>query len=323
MKKTLSLLMTAALVLAFLTGCGAGSQGTAADKDRLRIVATIFPEYDWVMNILGENPAGAEVTLLLDSGVDMHSYQPTADDMLKISSCDLFIYVGGESDQKLEDALKTAAREDLAVIRLLDVLGDLVKEEEMAPGMQEEAHGHEEAEADEHVWLSLHRAAVLTAAISEAVQKLDPDRVETYQKNTESYTDKLKALDAAYQAAVSEASFHTLIFGDRFPFRYLTDDYGLEYYAAFSGCSAESEASFETISFLAQKADELSVPAVMAIEGSDQRIAQTVVQNTKRKDLQILVLDSMQSAGAAALKDGTSYLSVMEKNLSVLKNALN
>ena len=331
MKKAISILLAVVLMTGCLSACGSGSRQPAADTGKLQIVTTIFPEYDWVMNVLGDNPAKAEVTMLLDTGVDLHSFQPTAADILKISKCDLFIYVGGESDEWVADALKEATNRDMLVIDLLNVLGGAVKEEELVEGMQEEEHEDEEeqgkdhgeeVEYDEHVWLSLRNAAVLVDSISDALGKLDPDNADSYKKNAAAYIEKLNTLDGAYRAAVSSAAFKTLLFGDRFPFRYLTDDYGLAYYAAFVGCSAETEASFETITFLARKADELSLPAVMTIEGTDHRIAETIVQNTQTKDQQILTMDSMQSVTAKDVKNGTTYLSLMEKNLSVLKDAL-
>ncbi len=340
MKKTISLIIAVLIIVGSLSACGSGSGQSAAETAGLQIVTTIFPEYDWVMNVLGDNPAKAEVTMLLDTGVDLHSFQPTAADILKISTCDLFIYVGGESDEWVDDALQEATNNDMIVIDLLDVLGDSVKEEEVIEGMQEEEHDHEhededdheedhdhehgegEAEYDEHVWLSLKNAAVLVNSISDAIQKLDPDNAESYKMNAAAYIKKLNALDDEYRAAVSAASVRTLLFGDRFPFRYLTDDCGLSYYAAFAGCSAETEASFETITFLAHKVDELSLSAVMTIEGSDHRIAETIVQNTHTKDQKILTMDSMQSVTAKDVGNGTTYLSIMEKNLSVLKDAL-
>lgn len=327
MKKYISILIAAIMMVSCLSACGTSTTAEAAGKDKIQIVTTIFPEYDWVKNILGENPAGAEVTMLLDNGVDLHSYQPTADDIMKISTCDMFIYVGGESDEWVEDALKEATNKNMSVINLLDVLGDSVKEEEVVEGMQgeeeeEEEHEEEEAEYDEHVWLSLKNAAVLTEAVSKELQKIDASNAEVYKANADSYINKLNELDKKYQDAVSEAPVKTLVFGDRFPFRYLTDDYGISYYAAFVGCSAETEASFETITFLANKVDELSLHAVMTIEGQDHRIAETVVENTSGKDQKILTMDSMQSTTSKDVESGTSYYSVMEDNLSVLKEAL-
>ncbi len=326
MKKALSFILAAVLALTCLSACGSGGGRPGSDAGRLRIVTTIFPEYDWVRNILGDNPANAELTLLLDSGVDLHSFQPAAADILKISTCDLFIYVGGESDAWVNDALHEATNPDMVVISLLDVLGSAVKEEELVEGMQAEApeddRAEDEAEYDEHVWLSVRNAETLVERLSEAIQQLDPAHAETYKNNAAAYAQKLDALDAQYRDAVAGARVRTLLFGDRFPFRYLTDDYGLSYYAAFVGCSAETEASFETITFLARKLDELSLPAVMTIEGQDHRIAETIIQNTAAKDQKILTLDSMQATTAKDIANGTTFLSIMEKNLSVLKEAL-
>ena len=327
MRKMLSIFLSLFLLAGVLTGCG--NSGPAADSTKLSIVTTIFPEYDWVREILGGNADGAEVTMLLDNGVDLHSYQPTADDIVKISACDLFIYVGGESDGWVEDALKEATNKNMVVINLLDVLGDEAKEEEVVEGMQEEEeaeeeeeHDHEEAEYDEHVWLSLKNTEILCGVIADKLAGIDPDHKDAYAANASAYIEKLSALDGEYQAAVDGAGKKTLLFGDRFPFRYLVDDYGLTYYAAFVGCSAETEASFETITFLADKMDTLGLNCVLTIEGTNHKIAETVISNTRGKDQQILVLDSMQATTSDDVKNGTTYLFVMEKNLETLKDAL-
>ena len=332
MKKITALLLALFVLVGALAGCG--KQNDTNKTDKLSIVTTIFPEYDWVREILGDKADNAEITMLLDNGVDLHSYQPTADDIVKISDCDLFIYVGGESDGWVEDALRNAANRNMKVINLLEVLGDSVKTEEIVEGMQEEhehedAHAHDDAEeheheeeADEHVWLSLKNAKMLVRVISKALQELDPDNKDIYAANADAYVKKLSALDAEYQAAVDAASNKTILFGDRFPFRYLVDDYGLRYYAAFVGCSAETEAGFETISFLAKRVDEWKLPCVLTIEGAQHKIAETIVRNTTMKNQKVLTMDSMQSTTTQDVKNGTTYLSVMEKNLSVLKEAL-
>lgn len=330
MKKITALLLALLMLVGALAGCG--KQNDTNKTDKLSIVTTIFPEYDWVREILGDKADNAEITMLLDNGVDLHSYQPTADDIVKISDCDLFIYVGGESDGWVEDALRNAANRNMKVINLLEVLGDSVKTEEIVEGMQEEhedAHAHDDAEeheheeeADEHVWLSLKNAKMLVRVISKALQELDPDNKDIYAANADAYVKKLSALDAEYQAAVDAASNKTILFGDRFPFRYLVDDYGLRYYAAFVGCSAETEAGFETISFLAKRVDEWKLPCVLTIEGAQHKIAETIVRNTTMKNQKVLTMDSMQSTTTQDVKNGTTYLSVMEKNLSVLKEAL-
>ena len=341
MKRIIPLCLALVMTVGLLAGCGKQNEQTASDETRLRVVTTIFPEYDWVREILGDKADNAEVTMLLDNGADLHSYQPTADDIVKISECDLFIYVGGESDDWVDDALKNAANKNMKVINLLEALGERVKTEEVVEGMQEEKHDHdhdhedadehddakehdheEEAEYDEHVWLSLKNAQTLCSAISGVLQQIDPDNKDTYAANASAYIKKLSALDADYQAAVNAATRKTVLFGDRFPFRYLAEDYGLCYYAAFAGCSAESEASFETISFLAGKVDELNLPCVLTIEGVQHKIAETIVRNTAAKNQKVLMMDSMQSTTSKDAANGTTYLSVMERNLSVLKEAL-
>lgn len=297
-------------------------------QQSLQIVTTIFPTYDWIRQILGDQASVDQLTMLLDNGVDLHSYQPSTDDMLKIANCDLFVYVGGESDGWVDDALKSAKNPNRQVINLLDVLGDRVQEEETVEGMEaeEEEEGAEEEEGpeyDEHVWLSLKNAKSLCAAIADALCKLDAANADTYKANLQTYTEKLTTLDNNYQQTVDNAKRKTVLFGDRFPFRYLVDDYHLTYYAAFVGCSAETEASFKTIRFLANKVDQLNLPVVLTIENPKHRIAQTVVENTKKKNQKILAMNSMQSVTKQDMEKGVTYLSIMEQNLTTLKTALN
>ena len=327
MKNKVSFFIAILFVAACLSACGSTASAAAANDAKISIVTTIFPEYDWVKSILGDNPAGAEVTMLLDNGVDLHSYQPSAEDILKIATCDIFIYVGGESDTWVDSALQEAINKDMIVIDLLDELGSAVKEEELVEGMEgeeEEEEGEEEEgpEYDEHVWLSLKNSKVLCASIEAALEKVDSANASVYKSNCDDYCAKLDALDKEYADAVAAAGKDTLLFADRFPFRYLTDDYGLKYYAAFVGCSAESEASFETVVFLANKVDELSLERVLIIEGSDGRIAETVVSNTAAGNAGILTMNSLQSVTSKDVEAGVSYLGVMQQNLEVLKEAL-
>ena len=367
-KRFVSYVMMASMVLG-LTACGSGNGNVGAvDDGKLQVVTTIFPEYDWVREIAGISEGSADksaaenvdVTMLLDNGVDLHSFQPTAADIAKISTCDIFIYVGGESDAWVDDALKEATNKDMVVIDLLDVLGDTVKEEEVVEGMQEEdehehedadeevdshdgdaeaedtdveeseeehegeGHHHEEGEIeyDEHVWLSLKNAQILTSYIADKMAEKDSANAAAYKANVEAYNNKLSDLDKQYQDAVDAAEVKTLIFGDRFPFRYMVDDYGLDYYAAFVGCSAETEASFETIVFLAGKIDDLGAPVICTIEKSDQKLAQTIKENTKSQDQEIMTMDSLQSVTSEDVQAGETYISQMADNLEVLKKAL-
>ena len=331
--RILAALMALCLGAAILSGCAgsassASSGGASGEEKSLRVVATIFPVYDWARQVVGDLP-GVELVWLQDTGVDLHSYQPSAADLLNLSSCDLFLYVGGESDSWVAGALEEAMNPDLQALNLLEALGDKARPETLTEGMQAEEdhdghdHDHEEEEtADEHIWLSLRNASLLTGALADALGRLDPDNADAYAANAAAYQAQLAGLDAEYQAAVEGASASALLFGDRFPFRYLADDYGLEVYAAFPGCSAETEASFETVAFLAGKVDQLGLPAVLTIEGSDQRVAQTIIQNTAAQNAALLRLDSMQGTTARDAADGASYLSIMESNLAVLKTAL-
>lgn len=331
--KNIQTLTAGLLAAALLAGCTApaavsGTTTTAAEASAqgapLRVVTTIFPAYDWVRNVAGAQADTLDLTLLLDGGVDLHSYQPSAQDIAAIADCDLFVYVGGASDAWVDEALQGASNPDRQVLNLMELLGSRVYEEETVEGMEPEEHDHaegEDHEADEHIWTSLRNAAELSAAIGDALGKLDPAHAADYTANAAAYGEKLAALDADYAAVVEAAPCKTLLFGDRFPFRYLVEDYGLSYYAAFPGCSAETEASFETVAFLAGKVAELDLPAVLTIEGSDGKIARTI-QQSAGGDRAVLTLDSLQAATTADAAAGTSYLSVMQQNLDVLRQAL-
>lgn len=317
----LSLLLCVMLCAAGMTGC---SSTNGTDTAKYSIVCTTFPQYDWLREIIGENADSFSLMLLLDKGGDLHSYQPTAESIARISSADMFVYVGGESDTWVEDALKGAVNKDMRVVNLMDLLGGMVKEEELVEGMQcyEEAE-HEETEYDEHVWLSLKNAAYLTGALSETLQELDAEHAQEYATNAAAYIESLNALDREYADAVKQSEKKTILFGDRFPFRYLTEDYGINYYAAFAGCSTETDASFETVTFLSGKVDELGLHTILTIEGSDQKIAEIIRENTHGKNQQIQTVNSLQSVTAKEIQDGFTYLKAMRENYEVLKNALN
>ncbi len=329
MKKISAIIATVLSIAIILVACSNASSGNNSKEKnaKLSVVTTIFPEYDWVRQILGKEQSKVDLTMLLDNGVDLHNYQPSADDMVKMSKCDLFVYVGGESDDWVESALQSAQNKDMKVINLLDVLGNKVKEEEQVEGMEseedEDENDEESHEYDEHVWLSLRNAETLCSSITDALCEIDSDNAETYRNNLQSYIKELDTLDNEYAQVIADAKYDTLLFGDRFPFRYTVDDYSLKYYAAFAGCSAETEASFETIKFLANKVDELDLTSVITIEGTNHKIAQTIVKNTKGKNQKILALDSMQSVTSEDVENGETYLSIMQNNLTVLEQALN
>ena len=316
MKKVLSIIICAALMLAVFAGCGAKKPS----GDKLHIIATIYPEYEWIKQIT-EGADNVEVSLLLDSGADLHNFQPSVKDITDISSSDVFVYNGGESDEWVDSVLSNAQNKDLLALDLMELLGDKAKEETAVEGMETEEHDEEEDEKeyDEHIWLSLKNASFLCQKIADRLSEKDPDNKDTYAKNAKAYIEKLNKLDAEYEQTCSSAKNDTLIFADRFPFRYMTNDYKLKYYAAFSGCSAQSDPKFETIFFLANKLDELKLDHLMIIDGSDDKLAKSVIDAAKTKDVKILTLNSMQSS----VGDNSTYLGIMEDNLKALKEALN
>lgn len=488
MKRIIVLLLSALMVLSVLSGCDNKKNN---NDNKLKVVTTIFPVYDWVKEVLGD--VDADVEVLLNNGVDLHSYQPSIEDIAKINDADVFMYVGNEPG--LESVLKNINK-NVKVINLMEVLGDDVKSEEIVDGMEDEHNhskevstfkddevedrslsdwngewqsaypfaldgtldkafesmakdgemsadeyktyylngyktdiasieikgdhidftysdgtkvgsdykyvgyyiqnwstgtkaamyrfeaenmdtdapkyiefndhmiepanaehfhirtsnesfdaivdpenswptffpmdmdgeeicehleGHDWHESDEHIWLSLRNAKKCVEAIKEVLCEIDSSNQKIYESNAEEYIKKLEMLDAKYEDVVDKSKNDTLVFGDRFPFRYLVDDYNLNYYAAFAGCSSESEASFNTITFLAKKLDELGLTSILTIEGNNHKIAETIIKNTENKDQKILTLNSMQGR----ILEGETYLSIMEANLEVLKKALN
>ena len=336
MKKFTALL----LVCAMLFGLGACTpkDPAAYDPDQAdhgpKIVCTTYPICDWVKEILGGAVNECQLVLLGGSGVDLHSYQPSAADIAAIASCDLFLYVGGESDEWAADALAIEHKDSRIALSLMDMLEGRIKEEEVIEGMQAEEHKHEEhgeeeheheaegPEYDEHVWLSVKNAEICVEKIAEAISDLMPGKALGFSQNTASYAAKLRDLDSRFEAAVAAAPQKTLLFGDRFPFRYLVEDYGLDYYAAFVGCSAETEASFETVIFLASKLDELDLHNICVLESSDGKLADTIRQASASKDQNIIVMDSLQSVTSNDIAAGKTYLSAMENNLNALIEAL-
>lgn len=310
------------------TGCG--SETLPTEKDRISVVCTTFPQYDWVKNLLGAETDAFEVSLLVKNSSDIHNYQPSAQDMIAIKEADLFVYVGGESDAWVADLIASDAQIEDKSVSLVGAIGDKALVEEIVEGMQhdhehsheEGDHDHEEEGMDEHVWLSLENAEILCRYLADRLTLLSPEYAEQIAENTSAYIEELHALDIAYRK-VAEMSAHTpLIFGDRFPFRYLTEDYELEYYAAFAGCNAEVEASFDTIITLAGKVAAYEVPCILVIDGSDKSLAKSILEAAGESNKKILTLDSMQSVSMDDINAGASYLGIMRANLEILREAL-
>lgn len=313
MRRALLCLVLAAL----LCGCALVPGAPAEGDGKLSVVATVFPLYDWTRNLLGASET-VELTLLLDGGVDMHSFQPGVDDLMRVASCDLLIYVGGESDDWIADSLAASTKPRQRALNLLDILGDAALDEELREGMQGEA----EDTPDEHIWLSPRRAALLCRSIAAALSELDPAGAAAYEQNCAAYLEALGLLEAKCETIARLASETEprpcLIVADRFPFRYLTEDCGLDYYAAFPGCSAETGASFETVRFLADQLDRRGGGLLFTTEAPIPGVADAVARTANRADVRVLELDSMQSVTRSDIAGGESYLGVMERNLDVL-----
>lgn len=331
----------------FVLGCSKKFNST---NQEFSIICTTFPLYDWVKNIVGENNS-VKLDLLVDSGVDVHSYNPTPKDIVDVSKCDLFIYSGGVSENWVKDILNQTGNKSLKVVNLIEFLEekgrvlcvpdgkevsgtdycevDLEVHDDHEENHHEDknhnhnhSHNHHEHSDDEHIWLSLKNAILICNYLCQELCLLDSENADLYRRNTENYVAKLSNLDLEFENAVESASCRTLLFADRFPFVYLTNDYNIDVFAAFVGCSAETEASFETIAFLTNKVDELNLKYLIVLENSSDKIANTIIKNSKNKNQEILILNSIQSCSQKQIAEGLSYFDVMTKNLEVLKKAL-
>ncbi len=326
---TALILISLLLLTLCLSLCSCGER---EDDGKIKIVCTLFPQYDWLRNIVGESDA-VDLSLLIKNGTDIHSYQPTAADIMEISNCDMIVYLGGEVDTWVSEALQRAEREDIKKIALTECDGVTLRNISAASnghdhGGDDHSHGehdgHGHGALDEHLWLSLKNAARLCETLCDALCELDSYNAGLYRSNAESYISNINELDGKYADAVASVDEHDrfMLFCDRFPFVYLIEDYGVEYSAAFEGCTTDVDADFATVLRLINELEEHSLGCVLVTEGSDRALAQTVVSSAKGFEGEILAMDSLQTVGSAQIAEGISYIAVMEENLGVMKLAL-
>ncbi len=313
MKRLFSFLAIAVLAISCLTACNSRTQETPAATNRLRIVTTIFPQYDFAREIAGGK---ADVTMLLKPGMESHSYEPSPRDIQSIQNCDLFIYTGGENDAWVENILNSMGEKKPATIKLLDTVKTV--EEETANGMEHGHDGHRH-DIDEHVWTSPKNAIAIVDRIAAAMSEKDPDNATLYEQNRQRYVGRLQQMDATFRDVIGHAKRKTLLFGDRFPFRYFADEYGLKYYAAFTGCSVETEASAATLALLIDRAKKEHIPVVFTIEFSNGKIADAISDATGARKM---TLYSYHNLTRDQLEAGETVLGLMQKNINSLKTAL-
>lgn len=325
MKRFILFILAALLVAVTLTGCDgfnkpAENTSSTDGEKNISVVATIFPPYDFTREIAGDK---ADVTMLLPPASESHSFEPTPQDIIKIQNCDLFLYVGGESDEWVNEVLESMDTSKMKIVALMDCVE--VVEEEIVEGMEEEeeepadSNEPEGPEYDEHVWTSPQNTKLIVQKISAALCEADPANASAYQQNTAAYLSELDELDAAFQDVMNNAKRKTIVFGDRFPFRYFADAYGLDYFAAFPGCSAETECSAATVAFLIDKVKNENIPVVFHVELSNGKIANTISEATGAK---VLLLHACHNISKADYESGKSYLDLMAGNVDALKEAL-
>ncbi len=315
MKKILALAFICLLIAGSLTGCGK-KNAEVEENGKLSIVSTIFPTYDFVKQICADK---AEVTQLLPPGSESHTYEPTPQDIITIQNCDLFIYVGGESDTWVDDILSSMAT-PVKTIKMMDCVTTV--EEKVIEGMEvEEENSAEptEPEYDEHVWTSPKNAVKITQAVTDVVCALDTVNKDTYQANSAAYQAKLNTLDQSFASFFATVANKLIIVGDRFPLRYFADAYSIKYYAAFPGCSCQTDPSATTIAFLIDKVKAEKVSTVFYMEFSNHLVADSIAEATGIKTAELYAAHNVTAADLAA---GVTYISLMEKNLAALKEAM-
>ncbi|HNX99482.1 MAG TPA: metal ABC transporter substrate-binding protein [Oscillospiraceae bacterium] len=313
MKKALSIFILCAVLAALFSGCGQAPAPAAKESGKLSVVATIFPAYDFAREIVG---SAGTVTMLVPPGSEIHSYEPTPQDILTIQNCDIFIYNGGDSDEWVDDVLSSVGN-GMTVVRMTDCVAQVQEEDKEGMTVHEEGSGG--PEYDEHVWTSPVNAQKIAAAIAAAAEARDAADAGIFQKNLAAYTARLKKLDEAYREVVANAKSKTLIFADRFPVRYFTEEYGLDYYAAYPGCAEDAEPSAKTVAFLIDKVRQGGVPYVLYIEFSNQKMADTVCEDTGCGKLEF---NSCHNVSKADFESGVSYLDLMWANVDTVRKAL-
>jgi zinc transport system substrate-binding protein len=321
MKKIISIALAVILTAVLFTGCGKTGK-PESNSGKISVVATIFPPYDFTRAIVGDK---AEITMLLPPAAESHSYEPTPQDIIKIQNCDVFIYNGGDSDAWVDGVLESVDTSNMKIVKFIDCVE--VVEEEIVEGMEddeEEAEkaadgGEEEPEYDEHVWTSPRNAKLITQKISSTLCEVDPANADTYKANTTAYLAKLDELDGEFKAVVASAVRKTIVFGDRFPFRYFADAYGLAYYAAFPGCSTETEASAKTVAFLIDKIKTEKIPVIFHIELSNENMVNSISEQTGAK---VLLLHACHNISKSDFEAGKTYLDIMSANVDALKEAI-
>ena len=322
MKRIISLLLALALALS-LAACAA--PGEKADDGRIQIVATLFPYYDFARAVAGGR---ADVTLLLSPGREAHSFEPTPLDAVTISEADVFLYNGGEGEYWVEEMLDAAGEHIAVKARMMDYVDALG--EEFSEGMQgaddhdhdhgEHDHDSDEIEYDEHIWTSPKNAAILCRAVCEAICRADAENADFYRANCENYCAQLKTLDACFAILCTDAPRKLLVFADRFPMLYFCREYGLDYRAAFHGCSGDTEPSLATIKFLIDKVEDENIPVVYTIDFGTKKVAAVVSECTGAA---IGTIYSMQTVSRADFDAGETYLTLMERNYEALRKGLN
>lgn len=319
-KKNISLMLSIVLALSLVGGCDFSPQ---EKNDKLKIVTTIFPTYDWAKGVLGDKVADYDITFLTNTGLELHSYTPTVADIVKIAEADLFIYVGSQSDLWVDYTLDQVTNENQLRLNLLDIVQEELREKEIKEGVQiVEDDCCEDDLFDEHVWMSINNAILVSAEIQNALCQIDPDNEEYYISSGSQYLQDLSDLDSLYRESLANQDLRTVIFPDRFPFLYLFSDYDLDYFAAFSSCTSETEVSFQTLAYLTDKLNELDVDYVFNVSGANHNIAQAVIENSQNKQQEILYLSAMESITDSDVKQGTTYISIMKNNLDTLLIAL-